>query len=184
MSRLVAPRPGNAKTCGQPAGELAVGAGGERGGAFVPNPDEAQLAVDLLAPHCVGEAEVAMADHAKHVSNAPGDHRFGHHIAGGFDVGRLFGQPHVDAVVSDLDGIRVDAVVVSAGAVAGEGMKIPAVPGATQPSLLDRSFAKRAPLVGTLIVERRVLTVEVRHTHGLTPASHRFHATFSKLVGF
>ena len=86
VSRLVAPGPAIVRQAGGPAGELAVGGGGERGGALVADADVGELAGLLLAAQRVGEAEVGVPDHAEDVLDAPVDHRLGHQVGDGRDV--------------------------------------------------------------------------------------------------
>ena len=85
VSRLVEPGPGDRQARGRSAGELAVGAGRERGRALVPDADVAQLAAFLGAAQRVGETEIGVADHAEDVRDAERDQRLDQHVGDGAD---------------------------------------------------------------------------------------------------
>ena len=82
----MAPGPAIVRQAAGPAGELAVGGGGERGGALVADADVGEPPGLLLAAQRVGEAEVRVADHPEDVLDAPVDHRLGHQVGDGRDV--------------------------------------------------------------------------------------------------
>ena len=90
-------RAGDRQARGGPAGELAVGGGGEGRGALVADADVGQLAGLLLAPQRVGEPEVGVADHAEDVLDAPVDHRLGHQVGDGARRAASSGDADADA---------------------------------------------------------------------------------------
>jgi hypothetical protein len=164
-------------------GELPVGAGRKRGSTFVADAEEAEVAAFFGNTHCVGEAEVRVADHAEHGCHAPIDHRLDKHIGHGAHAWRVGRNLDVDAVVADLDGERCDLISVAAGRLAGAGVVVVAVPGAPQPALLDRAFAKGAALVRAFVVDRSVSAVVVRHSEGPAANGDRGDSAFWEFVG-
>ena len=104
-------RTGDREARRRPAGQLAVGAGRERGCALVPDADVGQLAALLGPAQRVGEAEVGVPDHAEHVRRRrarPGSRPARRRPCGRPATGS--GQPHVDAVVALLDLVDADRV--------------------------------------------------------------------------
>ena len=190
-STLASPEPGeqvggagsgDRKTrCGS-SRQLAVGRGGEGRGAFVAHAEIAKLTGFFLAPNGFGEAEVRMADDAEHGAHAPARHRFRHQVRYGARFRDGLFEGDIDAVFATFHGIDGDAVVIASGRLACKGMKVPAVPRTAEKALLDRAFSERSSLVGTRVVERRVLALVMRHANGGQPAGHGFHAPFGKLV--
>ena len=174
--------PGDRKTRRGSSRQLAVGRGGERRGAFVAHAEIAKPSGFFLAPNGFGEPEVRMADDTEHCAHAPARHRFRHQVRHSARYGDWLFESDIDAVFAIFYGINGDAVVIGSGRLAGKGMKVPAVPRTAEKTLLDRAFSERSFLVGTLVVERRVFALVMRHANGGQPAGHGLHASFGKLV--
>ena len=150
------------KTSRRPPGELAVGRGGERRGAFVADAVVGQSSTRRLLPaQGVGETQVGVPHHAPDLAYAPVDHGLGHQVAR--PCRRLqsssSGEADPDTVFSHLHGEGLHSVVV-AGGFAGQGVEIPAMPGTAEQTVLDRALTQGATLVWTLVVERTVFTLE------------------------
>src|SRR6185437_12121315 len=73
---------GDGEAGGRAAGQLAVGAGGERGRAFVADADVGELAAFLGAAHGLGEAEVGVPDHTEHVRHPVRDEGLDENVGG------------------------------------------------------------------------------------------------------
>ena len=175
-------RAGDGETRGGAPGEFAVGRGGECRRALVADTDESQLAVAFLPAQCVGQAEVRVPDHAEGPTHAPVRHRLGHHVGDRRYVRGFLGETDVHAVVAHLYRERLHAVVVRARRPPRRRVKIPAVPWATQPAVLDRALTERSLLMRTRVVQRGDLALVVRHAHGRAPAGDRFDTAVRQLV--
>jgi len=110
-----------------------------------------KVAVIGLPPERVGQPQVGMAYHSPHVLDAPVDHRLRHEVRHGAHMGWFVHQPHVDAIVANLDWIGGHAIAIPTRRFSCRGMEIPAVPRTTQHSFLDGPFSQRTRLVGALV---------------------------------
>src|SRR5262249_51304693 len=123
------PRTRDGEAHGRTTRELAVGAGGERRRALVPDSDVGDLTALLGLAQRVGEAQVRMPDHAEYVADSEGDQRLDQHVADGADgLGRV-GEFDVHAVVPLVDAKTGDSVAESTGGTTGDRVVVIAVPG-------------------------------------------------------
>ena len=58
---------------------------------------------------------------------------------------------------------------------AGDRVIVIPVPWTAEPAVFDRAFAERTALIGTVIVQRPVLSFEVCEAYGHQAGCHRFH---------
>ena len=183
VSRLVAPGPGDRQARGRAAGELAVGRGGERGGALVADADELQLAAPPRGGACASARprlecptmpKTCVTPQATSVSAMTSDDRA--------HVRRPRLHADVDAVVADLDGVASSTSSPKPGGGAGERAVVVAVPRAAQQPVLDRALAERAALVRAAVVERAVLPSTWVSATDLWPATTVAHPALGQLV--
>ena len=150
-------RAGDGEAGRRPAGELAVGAGGERRGALVADADEPQLAALLGPAQRVGEAEVGVADHPEDGVDAVRDQGLDQHVGDG--ARRRDGSGRRTRTPSSRSSTRsrhpvVEVLGERTRGRAGDGVVVVAVPRAAQQPLLDRPLAQRSALVRAVVLER------------------------------
>jgi hypothetical protein len=137
------------------AGQLSIGARGERGRALVPDADVGEFAAGLGPTQRVGEPQVGVADHAEHVPHAPGDQRLHQDVADRAYLCPWRRQLHVAGVGPFVDLVGGGRVGEARRRFAGGRVVVVAVPGAAQPSVLDRPLAQRPALVWAAVLQRR-----------------------------
>ena len=152
-------RTGDRKARGRPAGQLPVGAGGERRGALVPDAEESELAALLGTAERVGETEVGVADHPEHGVHTMRDQGLDEDVGHRPDALRLVGEPHVGAVDAVIDVVRHDGVGESLWGSTREWVVVVAVPGTAKPAVLDGALAHRPALVRTAVLQGSQLAV-------------------------
>jgi len=134
-----------------------------------------------LSSHRIGKAEIRMPDHSPDPANAPVDQRFDHDVAAGSNVWLFLRKRDVYAVVAHLDRERLDTVIEIARRLSGDGVEVPAMPGAAQQAFLDGALPQGTPLMRALVVERSKLSFEMAQAERPMLAGDRFDAAFGKL---
>ena len=125
-----------------------------------------------------------MSDHAKYRFDAPIDHSFNHDIGNGLFSDRLFFQPEIDTVFSDIQRVKfLPRIFVAAWRFPGQWIKIPSMPRASQPALaigraFDRTLSKGAALMGAVIVHGHVLSVDMGQGHAFGLGGNGFYPAF------
>jgi len=163
------------------SGELAVRGSREGPATLVANSDVGEVSRLFANAEGVGEPEVGVSDHPEDPLHVPGDERLDEDVAHRTDTLALRGESDVHAVLADLDGEGLDAVV-EARRLAVERVVVPAVPGTPEQAVLDRSLAQRAALVGAAVVEGSVLVAHARHADGVVLAGDRLHPPVPEFV--
>ena len=124
-----------------------------------------------------------MTDHAEHPAHTPVDHGLGHHVGHGLCVFRLGGEADIDAVFPGFDGeCFLARIFMPARRLAGQGVKVPSMPGATQPAALDRPLTQRPALMRTVIVHRTVLALIMGQRERAGPGGDGLDPSFRQII--
>ncbi len=155
-------RSGDGETGGRPARQLAEGRSGERGSTLVADPHVGDVAAQFGLSECIGKPQIRVTHHPEHVGHTPGDEGLHHDIGGAAGFLGTRGQPNEHPVAPDLGGETRGRIGEPLGGFAGEWVVVVAVPGTTQPAVLDGTLTQGAALVRAAVVQRAVLVAAAR----------------------